>query len=496
MESPRDYAVRWIDQNREHLVSVGDSLWEYAEVALQESESSALLMQELDRAGFNVVKGVGGIPTAFSASWGTGVPVIGIMAEYDAVPYVSQNVTTTKEPRVPGGPGHGCGHNICGASGVAAALSIRQAMEAHQIAGTLKVFGCAAEEILVGKVWMAHDGVFNDSDVILGHHPSFMNTAVVSSESAMTSLKFHFRGTMSHASVSPERGRSALDAVEVMNVGVNYLREHMPSDARIHYVIEDGGVGGHIPFPNEVPPYARSWYWIRSPKREQVDEITERVKQIADGADLITGTTHDVEFVTACDDYVPNVTLAKLYVANMREIGAPTYTEKDLAFAQALFDAIPADEKVAAMVVQRMGDQLDSVKERVMDTSIREPWGLGEFGLGSGDVGNVSYITPTLMCSTAAFPIGLPHHSWQVVACAASELGHKSLIFGSKIIACTALDLLLNADLLRNVRREFEERTEGRKYISPLPKGARLNLEQLPPEGRYPVFDADDNRTP
>jgi len=486
--SARELALGWIEKNQDRIISVSDRIWEFAEVPLQEVKSCDLLASELERSGFSIVKGVGGMPTAFTATYGKGRPVIGMVGEYDAVPAVSQKPVPRREPLVPGAPGHGCGHNICGTSAAAGAIAVKTAMEAHKLEGTIKFFGCPAEEILVGKVHMAHHGVFNNVDVVLGHHPSFMNTSVLTSESAMNSVKFHFHGKISHASVSPELGISALDAVELMNIGANYLREHMIREGRIHYLIEDGGLAQHVPFPNEVPPYARSWYWIRAPKREQVDKITGRILQIADGTDLIAGTTHDVEFVTGCYDILPNLALAQLYVANMREIGAPKHTDEELTFAREIAKSVPLEEKRDAMKVQRMGAQWERLSDVVMDTSITEPWGLGEFGTGSGDSGNVSYIAPTMKCRTAAYPPGLPHHSWQVTACSKTGIGHKSLIFGSKILACTALDLLTKPEVLAKVRKEFEERSKGKKYVSPLPDGVKLNLNQLPPQGVYPFF--------
>jgi len=233
---------------------------------LVEFKSSSLLAEELERHGFRVERGIADMPTAFVATWGEGKPVIGIMGEYDALPGLSQKKVPWKEPLDPGKPGHGCGHNIHGTSGMAAAIAAKKAMEKHKIKGTIKFFGCPAEENFSGKVYMVRDGYFNDVDAVISHHPSTMNEVSLISCLAITEVRFHFYGKASHAGASPEQGRSALDAVELMNVGVNYLREHIIQDARIHYIIEKGGDQ-----PNIVPPYARSWYSIRAPEMEQVE---------------------------------------------------------------------------------------------------------------------------------------------------------------------------------------------------------------------------------
>lgn len=258
----------WIEGNKEHFIEISDTVWEFAELGLLEYKSAELLSGELEKHSFKVTRGVGGMPTAFVGEWGEGKPVIGVMGEYDALPGISQKKSPVKDALVEGAPGHGCGHNIHGASGLAAAIALRYALEEEGVKATIKFFGTPAEESASGKVWMVRDGVFDGVDAVLSHHPGSMNTASLASSLANNSVKFHFHGKTSHAAGSPEQGRSALDAVELMNIGVNFLREHIIQDARIHYVIEDGG--GQ---PNVVPGYARSWYLIRAPERDQVDQI-------------------------------------------------------------------------------------------------------------------------------------------------------------------------------------------------------------------------------
>jgi aminobenzoyl-glutamate utilization protein B len=264
----KNIAFKWLDEHTANLGRVSDQIWEFAELGLQEFKSSALLIQELRKHEFTVTAGVGGMPTAFVATYGEGKPVIGILGEYDALSDLSQKPIPRREPLLEGSPGHGCGHHIHGTSGMGAAVAVSKVLEAENLEGTVKFFGCPAEETLVGKVFMVRDGVFEGVDAVFSHHPGSMNAAGLRSSNALNSVKFQFYGTASHAGASPHRGRSALDALELMNAGVNYMREHIVQEARIHYVIEEGGGA-----PNVVPAYARSWYYIRAPERSQVEHI-------------------------------------------------------------------------------------------------------------------------------------------------------------------------------------------------------------------------------
>jgi len=471
----KEIAKDWIDKHQKHIIEISDRIWDLPELGLQEFKSSTLLADELRKGGFHVQEGVAGMPTAFVATYGAGKPVIGIMGEYDALAGLSQKPIPRREPVVPGAPGHGCGHNIHGTSGAAGALAVKRVMENQKLEGTLKFFGCPAEETLVGKVFMVRDGVFDGVDAVLSHHPGQMNATRLGSSNAMNSVKFHFRGKASHAGGSPEQGRSALDAAELMDIGVNFLREHVVQEARIHYVIEDGG--GQ---PNVVPAYARSWYFVRAPERQQVDRIYNWILRIADGADLMAETSHEVEFLTGCYNTLSNVALAELVTANMREIGAPSYDEEELAFAHAITETIPPAEKHDHLQrSKRPGwERLLDVE---MDTSIPDPWGIGDVSGGSTDVGDVSWNTPTIEFSTATYPLGSPGHSWQNVASSRVGIGHESLIFAAKVIAAAVLDLMTKAEVLARVRTEFEESTKNSKYVSPLLRGLKPPLNQLPP---------------
>jgi len=467
----KEIAFKWIEENKDRIIEISDKIWEYAEIGLKEFKSSKLLASELEKHGFKVEMGVAGMPTAFVASWGEGKPVIGIMGEYDALPGLSQKVVPWKEPLKPGAPGHGCGHNIHGTSGMAAAIAAKKAMETLGIKGTIKFFGCPAEENFSGKVFMVRDGVFNGIDAVVSHHPGTMNAVTLKSTLANYSVKFHFYGKASHAAGSPEEGRSALDAVELMNIAVNYLREHIIQDARIHYVIEKGGTQ-----PNIVPDYARSWYLIRAPERDQLDEIYQRILKIAQGAALMTETTHKVEFIKGVSNKIPNRVISELIVKNMREIGTPKYDEKDLEFARKIAETISKEAKIRGLRKSGRPDW-EQLVDKLIDDTIPDPWGEGEVSYGSTDVADVSWIAPTVEFSTAAWVLGTPGHSWQAVAQSGSSLGHKSLIFAAKVMAATVIDLLTKPEILNAAKEEHKKRLRGRKYKSPLPPDLKPPLD-------------------
>jgi aminobenzoyl-glutamate utilization protein B len=464
-------ALDWIEENKNKLIDVSDAIWGFAELGLIEHKSSKLLADELEHHDFKVKRGVAGMPTAFVATWGSGKPVIGVMGEYDALSGLSQKRVPYKEPLEEGKPGHGCGHNIHGASGMGGALAVKAAMEEAGIHGTVKFFGTPAEESASGKVWMVRDGVFDGVDAVLSHHPSSMNTAGLSSSLANNSVKFHFYGKTSHAAGSPEQGRSALDAVELMNVGVNFLREHIIQDARIHYVIEKGG--GQ---PNVVPDYARSWYLIRAPEREQVDRIYTRILDIAKGAALMTGTTHKIEFLKAIYNKLPSKALSDLVLSNMREIGVPDYTEEELEFAREIAKSITPDAKRTALMKSKR-PRWEELVDVLIDRSIPDTWNEGEVSHGSTDVSDVSWQAPTMEFGTATWVLGTPGHSWQNVAQGVSGIGHKSLIFASKVIAASAIDLLTKPELLEKAWEEHKKRMAGRTYKTPLPADAKPPLD-------------------
>jgi len=468
----KDIAIDWIEKNKERIVEISDLIWEYAELGLQEYKSSKLLADELEKNGFKVERGVAGMPTAFVAEWGSGRPVIAVLGEYDALAGLSQKRVPWKEPLKPGAPGHGCGHNLFAAATLGGAIALKKAMEAGKLNGTIKYFGCPAEETLIGKVYMARDGLFKGLDFAVNYHPGSMNTVSLGSSNAMNSVKFHFFGRASHAGGSPELGRSALDAVELMDVGVNFLREHVVQDARIHYIVERGGDQ-----PNIVPAYARSWYYIRAPERDQVEYIYNWILDIAKGAALMTRTKHKTEFITGCYNMIQNKTLALTCLKNMREIGPLKFDEEDFEFAKKIHEHISIEQK-KTMLKRRKIPNWEKLVDVVLDEEVRDPWDEGMVGHGSTDVGDVSWQAPTFSFTTTCFVLGSPGHSWQNVAAAGTGIGHKGCIYAAKIIATTSLDIILNPKLLEEAWKEFREKTKGKEYKPAVPPDAKppLNL--------------------
>ncbi|MDH5448418.1 MAG: amidohydrolase [Candidatus Bathyarchaeota archaeon] len=471
MSSPKESAFAWISNSNKRLIDLSDKVWEFAELGLIEVKSSALLADELEKNGFRVKRGIADMPTAFVATWGEGKPVVGIMGEYDALPGLSQKKIPWKEPLASGMAGHGCGHNIHGTSGMAAAIAAKIALELHNIKGTVKFFGTPAEENFSGKVFMVRDGYFNDVDAVISHHPNDMNSVDLRSSLAVNSVKFHFYGKASHAGGSPEQGRSALDAVELMNTGVNYLREHVIQDARIHYVIEKGGDQ-----PNVVPSYARSWYYVRAPEREELEFIYDWILDIARGASMMTRTKVKTEFMEGTYNVVPNRAIAELIVKNMEEIGLPEYSEEDLKFAEKIAETFSQETKIAQLKKSKRPGW-ENLADKLIDDEIPSPWGEGETIHGSTDVADVSWHVPTVEFSTATWVLGTLGHSWQAVAQSGVGLGHESLLFAAKIMAATVIDLLVDEKHLSKAQEEQKRRLRNRKYKSPIPSGHKPPLD-------------------
>jgi len=459
---PGQTALNWIEKNESLIVEVADRIWEFAELGLEEFKSSKLIADTLREAEFSVEAGVGDMPTAFVASYGSGKPRIGVLGEYDALPGLSQKAQPTKEPARQGGTGHGCGHNVFGAASMGAAIAIKEAIKKENLRGTVKFFGCPGEENVLGKVFMARDGLFNGLDAALCWHPSMTNTVWMGSSLAENSVKFNFHGVSAHAAASPEQGRSALDAAELMNVGVNYLREHVTEKTRIHYVVTKGGSA-----PNVVPPEAQVWYYIRSPRRVQVEELYGRVQNIARGACLMTDTTVDFDLIGGCHEFVPNKTLSYLMLTNMKQLGPPKWTSNEIAFAKTLSESLTPDQKKTAMENMNVPHLRDKI-EKVLDDTADDPDDEGLIFPGSTDVGDVSYIVPTAQIFAATTILGAPSHSWQMTATSGMSIGHKGGTLAAKVIALTGVDLLSRPQELKKVKEEFS--AKGMKYKSFLPK--------------------------
>ncbi len=471
----KDTAYQWIDENEKKLIEWSDKVWEFAELGLLEFKTEKYLSKITEKAGFKVDRGVAEMPSAFMGTWsnGEGGPTIGILGELDALAGISQKPVPYKEPVKEGAPGHGCGHNIYGAGAVAAGIALKVAMEEHKIPGTIKVYGCPAEETLVGKVWMVKHGLFDGVDAVLAHHPGSSNTAGTGSSNAMNSFKVHFYGRTAHSAGDPENGISALDAVELMSNGVNYLREHVTEKTRVHYIHEEAG--GQ---PNVVPAYARTWYYNRAPERAQVNETYDWIMDIVKGANLMARTTSKVEFLTGCYNKLPNGTLAKLVVEQMREIGAPKFSEEDHAFAEKMSENWDIEKKMNSL--QKSGrPDWQKLRDVAFDDIVRDDYREGMVGAGSTDVSDVSWVVPTIEFSTTAMALGTPGHSWQFTAQTGHSIGHKSMIYSTKVHAAAGLELLTKPELLQKVKDEWVERLDGRVYKSPIPDGLAPPLDQL-----------------
>ena len=468
--SAEETIIQHINQQDEKLPYIAKEIWDHPQIALEEEFAAALLAKELEADGFSIDWGAGGMPTAFVASWGAGKPIVGILGEYDALPGLSQNVSTTKEPLEVGGPGHGCGHNLYGTACMGAVMALKAAMERENIPGTIRFYGCPAEETLVGKIFMARDGVFDVLDAALTWHPSSTNIVWNGSCLALNSFKVNFHGVASHAAGQPQLGRSALDGVMLMDVGVNYLREHVMQEARIHSVVTSGGQA-----PNVVPAFAQVWYFVRAPHRLQVDEIYGRMLEIAEGAALMSGTRHDIEFITAGYEILPNDTISNLLFEKMQSVNDMKFTEQERAFARELQATFPEGavahdyewiEKATSEELSAL-DREDPLWERVLPHAHTPPL-IG----GSTDVGDVSWITPTGQVTTCCWPLGTPSHSWQTVVSSGSSIGSKGMLFAAKGMALAGLDLLTKPDLLAQAKEDFVTAKNGQVYVNVLPEGA------------------------
>jgi aminobenzoyl-glutamate utilization protein B len=452
LRASQNSAVEAIVRDESQLKAINKAIWEFAEVGLEERRSSALLVEKLKASGFEVRTGIANLPTSFVASYGTGRPIIGILAEYDALPNLSQQVAPDRVAVADSAPGHGCGHSGLGTAALGAVIAVKAAMEKHKLPGTIRLYGTPAEETLIGKVYMLLDGQFKDLDACLHWHPASVNNVWVMSSKAAVSAKFSFAGTAAHASGSPSSGRSALDAVELMNIGVNFMREHVKEDARIHYVITDGGGA-----PNVVPAKAESWYYVRANSHEDVEKYFEWVRDIAEGAAKMTRTKVKVQIDTDCHEIIGNRPLAELLHRNLTAIGAPKFSDEEKAFAR--------------KVQQSLIDEFGSKFPLAIDESIQPLSFADEPNKGSTDVGDISWFVPTSGLRIACFAADSPGHSWQNVACIGSSIGEKGTITAAKVLAVSALDLLEKPEVLTAAREDFAKRMESKKYTSLIPKG-------------------------
>ena len=474
MNPNKQTAIAAVDAKSGVVFQVSDAVWEYAELSLQEEKSAACYCQVLEQEGFAVEKGICGIPTAFAASFGSGRPVIGVLAEYDALSGLSQKGgALEREEEVPGGCGHGCGHNLLGAGALAAALGVKAYLEQTKRPGTIILYGCPGEEGGAAKAFMARENLWRDLDAALTWHPDDANEVVTGSSNSCIQTQYTFTGVAAHAAGDPERGRSALDAVELMNIGVQFLREHMSSRARIHYAITDAGGRS----PNVVQPRATVLYMVRSNHVAEAVELQERVDNIARGAALMTGTSFEKKFIDGLADTVPNHTLESVLYRNFQALGVPSHTAEQHAFADALARTYPGSDRVPGIGAENDGGVAEQVKAlrqangHAMNDFLLPLYQGDAFNPGSTDVGDVSWQTPTGQIHAAAWPNGSPGHSWQNVSIGRTDIGRGAALHAGKVLAAAAIDLYEDPELLAAAKAEFERQTaEG--YTCPIPEGA------------------------
>ena len=473
MRADKLEALSVIDRQADFFRELADEIWDHPELSLKEFRAADLYCRKLRELGFEVTEKLCGIETAFCGRFGSGKPVIGILGEFDALSGLSQEAGSTEaKPLVPGGNGHGCGHNLLGVGSLAAACAVKEWLEKTGRPGTVIFFGCPGEEGGAGKAFMAREGLWKKLDAALCWHPSDVNQVKTGTNNSSIQVLYRFRGKAAHAAGDPYNGRSALDAVELMNIGVQFLREHMTDDCRIHYAITDaGGVS-----PNVVQANASVLYMVRANKVADSVKLQARVDDIARGAALMTGTDFERVFIDGTAELLPNFCIEEALYRNLEEIGVPAYTEEDRRLASALKASYPGSG-IAGVYgirdpeIEKTLRRLSGNGEKAINDFIPPLYSTTAFSPGSTDVGDVSWLTPTSQIETVCWPAGVPGHSWQIVACGKSELAHKGMFLAAKVLAGTAVDLLSDGELLARARAEFEERSaEG--YVCPIEENA------------------------
>ena len=476
MEMGKQTAWEEIDKKSSEIFTASDEIWGCAETAFTEEKSMKILCDVLKAEGFTVETGLVGVTTAFKGTFGSGKPVIGILGEFDALSGLDQEAGATEKIVVhDGASGHGCGHNMLGTASLSAAIGIKKYLEESGKPGTVIYFGCPGEEGGSGKAFMAKGGVFANLDAAITWHPGDLTQADTGSSLANYQVAYKFYGKSAHAGGAPHLGRSALDALELMNMGVQFLREHVVPEARIHYAITN--TGGYS--PNVVQPYAEVLYLIRAPKNSQVEEIYQRVNKIAEGAAHMTETRVEIDFVKGCSNLMSNKVIAKELWDNLVELGAPEYTEEEMKFAKAISEGVGDSrfeslEKIAKNCKDKAAKaEVLSHKGESMYRFVApfNPDGIMSFG--STDVGDVSWNCPTAQAYVATWAAGTPGHSWQVVSQGKSGLAHKGLIYAAKAMAGAAIDMYEDPEIIAKAKAEMEEELDGDTYHCPIPDGCK-----------------------
>ncbi|MBQ1271344.1 MAG: amidohydrolase [Clostridia bacterium] len=466
--------IECINSKAGMLTQASDNIWGYAEMAFREHQSMNEICSILEAEGFTVAKGIGDVETAFSGTFGSGSPVIGLLGEYDALDNLNQIAGCThKEPYDAGKPGHGCGHNLLGIGSLAAAIAVKEYLKESGASGTIIYYGTPGEEGGSGKAFMAREGVFDCLDAAITWHPGSQNIASNNSSLANIQVKFKYHGISAHAAGDPHNGRSALDAVELLNIGVQFLREHMIPEARVHYAITNSGGFS----PNVVQPYAEVLYLIRAPKNAQAKELHDRVMKIAQGAALMTETTLEYEFIKACSNVVNNVPLERALDKNLRLVPLPEYTEEELKLAAEYKETAAqfhvdlsskyseGGEEVVEFIQQHQGGPLNNFIMPYYPSG--KPMG------GSTDVGDVSWVCPTAQINAVTLAADTPGHSWQIVSQGKSSIAHKGMLYAGQVMAATVIDLMNDPELLAAAKADHAKKVGPDGYICPIPKGVK-----------------------
>lgn len=441
-------AATALEEKFEALTNLSNQIWSYEEVAFQEEQSAKALIEYAEANGFKVTKGVGEIPTAFVAEYGSGSPVIGIMGEFDALPGLSQKPVPYKDPMNEGSAGHGCGHNLFGVASLGAATAVKELIESGELQGTVRFYGTPAEEKFFGKLWMIRAGVFDDVDVMMDWHPSAETKANVQSGLALVDFMVEFTGQAAHASADPWNGRSASDALELYTTGINYYREHVKPTVRIHYHIQNAGE-----VVNVVPDYSKIWTRVRDTRRAGMEEVWKQVERIAEGAAIMANVDYKIRLISGVHEVLVNRTGAARLQKNLEYLGTIDYTSEEEEFAKSIQKATFKPEVGLDMEI------------RPMEETLEHPRG------GSTDVGDVSWNVPTIRLSATTAPKGTPWHSWAVVACGGMSIGHKGMLYASKALSMTMVDLFQDEKLRTAVKVEFKERKGDYEYKGLIPAG-------------------------
>lgn len=444
----KEEAVASIEKHKAEIIDLSDQVWRFAETALLEARSSKLLSDYIEKQGFTVERGVAGMPTAFVASYGEGRPIIGVLGEYDALPGLSQKAQSTKEALEPGAPGHGCGHNLLGTGALGAALAIKDLMAAGRLKGTIRFYGTPAEEAVGGKVYMVREGLFKDLDVCLAWHPDEKTQVSIDGSQAIVDLIVEFKGKTAHAAADPWNGRSAVAALEFFTTGLNRMREFVKPTVRMHYAILNGG-----DVPNVVPAYARLWCWLRDSKGAGVERLLGRARRIAEGAAMMAEVESKLTIQGGDWETLVNLTGEKVMFDNLVWLGPMQFTPEEQEFAKEI-------------------QRATGIEPKGLDGTV-QPWRAPKPDPegGSTDVGDVSWIVPTLSMNATTAPVDAPWHAWPVVACGGMSIGHKGLVYAAKALATTMVDLFEDAKILEAVKAEFREKTKGVVYKPFIPEG-------------------------